>query len=589
MSQATDGHLPVADKRTVRRSALRLLRTDPKALTVVIGLYCAASLAALAGPWLLGQIIDHVGGTDTSVSTVDRLAATFALFALLQLVLNRWARYTAHRFGERALARLRENFVERTLDLPIATVEQVGSGDLMTRSSGDVATVGQMVRQALPEMFLALVQAVFIVAAVFLVHPLLGLCVLFAAPTLWWFTRWYLRRARTAYLAEGAATTEMSQTLSDTVEGARTVETLRLTRHRIALGDNRLKTVADTRTRTLFLRSVWFPAADFSYPLPIAAVLLFGGLLFFQDWLTLGAVITATLYLQQLADPLDTVLMWVEQLQRGSASYARVEGVGMIDTSRDHTDRVPADDRVVVTDVRYAYRDGHDVLNGVTVTVEPGEYLAIVGPSGAGKSTLGRLVAGIDRPRTGSVTVGGVAVSDLSPAKLRARVALVTQEHHIFLGTLRDNLALARPDSPDRDILAALEAVEADWLAKLPDGLDTELGAGGHALDAAQAQQVALARLVLADPHTLILDEATAQLDPTTARQAERSLAAVLRGRTVISIAHRLHTAHDADRIAVVDGGLITELGSHDELIAADGSYAALWRSWHGTPDTAAN
>ncbi|MER7372344.1 ABC transporter ATP-binding protein [Streptomyces lanatus] len=572
----------MAEPKDVRRATTRLIRADARSFTAVLALNSAAAIAGLAAPYLVGRIIDEVrAGHGTTA--VDKLAGAILIAATAQLLLARWARYVGHRFGERTLARVREDFVDRTLALPANVVERAGAGDLTTRGTTDVALVGTTLRDVGPELLISSVQAVFLLAAVITLNPLLGLCGVLGFGGIWWALRWYLRRARDGYLAEGAATSDVAEILTATVTGARTVEALRLEEKRIAASRDALETSRRTRFHTLFLRTVFFPAVDMSYVVPVATVLLLGGVLLQHGAMSLGSVVSAALYVQQLSEPLDEILMRVEQLQSSGASFARVEGLAQAPRATDTGAPAPANDLIEVTGVRYAYDRGGEVLGGVDLTVRPGERLAVVGPSGAGKTTLSRLLAGVDAPTAGSVTVGGVPVVALGPEQLRRQVVLVTQEHHVFLGTVRDNLRIAEPSATDEALWAGLTAVGADsWVRRLPDGLDTALGDGGSATDGSQAQQLALARVVLADPHTLILDEATALLDPTTARHTERALAAVLQGRTVIAIAHRLHTASDADRVAVMENGLLTELGTHDELVAADGSYAALWRSWHG-------
>ncbi|WP_157252856.1 ABC transporter ATP-binding protein [Nonomuraea typhae] len=567
--------LPVADRQQVRRAALRLVRRDVPGFTATLLLNCLAAAAALVSPWLLGRIVDSIGAG----GTVDLLAAIAVGAALAQLVLSRYAEKTGHRFSERVQERIRAELLDRVLALPAATVEHIRTGDLTARGTTDVAVVGSTLRDAAPEILVSSLQALFLIVAVFLADPVLGACGLIALAGIAAASRWYLRRARPAYLEEGAARSELAEHLAANAAGARTIEALGLQAKRTRAAERVIERGRTAQLRTLFLRSVLWPSVEVSALLPPVLVLLLGGVLLDRGQVTLGAIVTCVLYLRQLGQPIETILIWLEQLQSSAASFARIEGLAT-PARREVAAAAPQGDRIEAAGVHFAYEDD-DVVSGVDLSVRPGERLAVVGPSGAGKSTLGKLLAGIDRPRLGTVTVGSVPVADLSPARLREHVVLVTQEQHLFLGTVRDNLLLADPSAGDDRLDKALAAVGADWVASLDD----ELGSlsSGAALGPDRVQQLALARVILADPHTVILDEATAMLDPRTARRAERSLAAVLEGRTVIAIAHRLHTARDADRVVVMDDGRVVEVGSHDDLVAAGGVYETLWRSWYGS------
>ena len=580
-SRQPERGLPVADRPAVVAFLREMLQTRRAMVVALLVLHALAALTGLVVPQILGAMVDQAAAPGGTADVLTGFALAVGGIVVVQALLTFLALLVSTIFGQDLLAAAREYVVAVVLRLPLSRVEGASSGDLVTRVTRDVSTMSESVRYGLPEAVIAAVTTVLTLVAMLINSPLLTLPLIITAPLLVISVRRYLARAPRGYITEGGTYSMINTTLTETVEGARTVEALGLQGRRIALGDDDIAVSSQAERYTMSLRNILFGFIGMAYDTPQVLVLLLGGWGYINGWVTLGQITAAILYVQALIEPLDRLIRNLDRLQVGIASTTRLLGVAEVPPDRVPGDARPKGTQIVGRRLRFAYREDHDVLHGVDLALVPGERLAIVGPSGSGKSTLGRLVSGINAPRTGSAAVGGVELTALPLDVLRTEVALVTQEHHVFVGTIRDNVVLARENAPDPVVIEALRTVDAwSWVDRLPQRLDTMIGSGQNRLTPAQAQQIALARLVLADPHTLVLDEATSLIDPRTARHLEGSMAAVLEGRTVVAIAHRLHTAHDADRIAVVIGGRVVELGSHDDLVADDGEYAALWRAW---------
>ncbi len=583
-SRNPDRGWPVADYEAVWTFLRGLVRSRRRIFLLLVVVNALAAGAAMLVPRLLGGLIDRsvpgAGGATEAGGTADALWVLIGV-VVAQAVFTFWGQRTSAIFGQDLLSAAREYIVRTILGLPLGRVEGASTGDLVTRVTRDVGTMSRSVQYAVPMAIISLLTVSLSIVAMVLNSPFLAAPSLLVIGSSAFQIRRYLARAQKCYIAEGATYSRINSTLTETVEGARTVEALQLGGRRIEQGEVDVAVSAQAERYGMTLRNLLFAVIDVAFNTPRVITVLAGAYGYARGWVTLGQITAAVLYVEALSGPLDRLVGEVDRLQVGAASTSRLLGIAQVPQDREPGVARPDGSEIVGEDLRFAYREGHDVLHGVDLRLRPGERLAVVGPSGSGKSTLGRLLSGINPPRTGSATVGGVDLVSLPLEVLRTEVALVTQEHHVFVGSVRDNIVLAREDSTDDAVWAALAAVgSADWVERLPDALDTVVGSGSQPLTPAQAQQIALARLIIADPHTLVLDEATSLIDPTTARSVEGSMNALLAGRTVMAIAHRLHTAHDADRIAVVIDGRVAELGSHDELVAQGGEYAALWRAW---------
>ncbi|GAB3445249.1 ABC transporter ATP-binding protein [Actinophytocola sediminis] len=539
-----------------------------------------ASAGGLVAPWVLGAMVDDIAG-GAATGDVVLAAVIIAVAALATGLLTGVSATLLSRLGETVLARLRERVLDRTLHLPASTLDRVGTGDLLSRVGDDVSAVTTALVSTGPQLVSALLTIVLTAGGMFALDWRLGIAGLVAAPMYVLAVRWYLPRSGPFYARERVAVGERAQAMVSSLQSGQTVRAYRLEDEHTAVVNERSRAAMDLSIGVfrLFTRLVGrLNRAEF---VGLAAILVSGFLLVRADLVTVGATTAAALYFHRLFNPIGAVILQFDEIQSAGASLARLVGVAELDRpGPPAVVREPVDSGLELTGVGHRYADGPLVLGGVSVRIAPGERLAVVGATGAGKSTLAGIVAGVLDPVAGTVALGGVPVGELNRGR---HIAMLSQEVHVFSGPLIADLRLARPAATEQEAVEALSVVGAmAWVRALSDGLDTVVGESAHRLTAAQAQQLALARLVLTDPTVAILDEATAEAGSAGARELERAAVAATTGRTTVIVAHRLTQAELADRVLVLEHGQVVETGAHADLVAAGGRYAELWRSWTG-------
>ena len=574
--------LPVASAGDTARHLGRLLRRRPMPLAVAAIAFFLIGLAGTIPVLVIGRVVDTVraGG---STSTLVGLAAIIAASGLVGAIAAAVSTASLASAVAPALATVRESVLEGALGQPSARIEAAGIGDVVSRVGDDVRHVTESLDEAVPAMLASVVTLVFTVGGLFTLDWRIGLAGLAAAPCYVWALRWYLPKSAPKYRDQRVAEGERADALVAGISGAATLREL----DRSSDGADRIEHRSNDAVRVtvdvyrLFTRFGF--RMNLSEMVGLIAVLTGGFVVVRTGTGTIGDATAAALFFHRLFNPIGALLFLFDVVQSAGAALTRLVGVARLEVPHTPSGDIGAEPALRLHGVGHSYEPGRPVLETTDLTIAPGEHVAVVGATGAGKSTLGAIAAGSLSPTRGSVTIGDVVVSDLSESAAREHVTLVSQDVHVFAGTVRDNLLLARAGADDTALMDALHTTGASgWVAALPSGLDTVLGQHGHTLTAARAQQLALARVVLRDPAVVVLDEASAEAGSAGARDLETATRSVLAGRTAIVIAHRLTQAQQADRVVVMDAGRIVEQGTHEQLVDADGRYADLWSAWSG-------
>jgi ATP-binding cassette subfamily B protein len=582
---AAPNKLSKDDASKVLRRVWRQLR--PQRGKVILAVMCLAAQSAclLAGPFLVKTGIDS-GLQANDVHVLDVVTILYVVVAFGALMFARLAILMVARIGEKFLRDLRIDTFRHLMDLGLDFFEREQTGRLVGRMTSDVDALQELVQQGLTSIVqngLLFVGALFVI---FLLSWQLALCVMVVVPPLYFATRWFRRESSAAFLNVRDRIGHNMSNLQEGLSGVRVVQAYG--REDAFAGRFRETNEAqfDANMRTVKISVRYFPFVEASGVWAMAIIVGVGGFFADQNIVTVGTIAAFVLYLNNLFEPVQQLSQLYNTVQSAGAALEKLYGLAdEVPTITERPDAValPSRGAVDITDVSFAYGTT-DVLRDVSMTIAPGERIALVGPTGAGKSTLAKLIARFYDPRVGAVSFGGVDLRDATLASLRHRIVVVPQEGFLFAGTVRDNIRVARPGASEAEVRDAIAKLGlAERFDALPDGLDTEVRERGSRLSAGERQLVSLVRAALVDPALLVLDEATSNLDPGTEQMVERAMETLTAGRTTVVVAHRLTTAARADRIGLVADGVLAELGTHDELIALGGRYASLFASWSST------